>query len=187
MFVIKIVQELSVGTVDIKSSDHFFFEQDENGNFTYDEDLHEIGAVVDDICSIMEDNSVIKFIFTGFGKKEWALSVGSNLPAVLVDIPGCISDIESGKETELDLYQTGNGILKFLQKDNKIKVTCEKCETLVESEELEKDALVKMLKNILIEFVNVAQESCVELTKVGLFQGWIKSLEANNILHFTSS
>jgi hypothetical protein len=73
----------------------------------YDQDNDNVVSIICDVCDALE--SSYDFIFSGFGKERWPVSMG-DFSTFIEQIPEALLAIRAKKPTGIDLFEQGIGL-----------------------------------------------------------------------------
>lgn len=66
-----------------------------------------------------------RFVVSGFGQEKWPVSVDTDLPIFLEQLPDLLKSIESRKNFRLDFYEQGvERYLSFILSDAEYSISC---------------------------------------------------------------
>jgi hypothetical protein len=91
----------------------------------YDEELHDVNAIIMDLCIALGETHAFEFRVSGFGDERWPLDIATDLATVLGQLPGALSACAAGAPFELNLFEQGvERRLEFEPKDTCYEVRC---------------------------------------------------------------
>lgn len=91
----------------------------------YDEDLHDVNAIIMDLCIALGDTNAFEFRISGFGDDQWPVDVMTDLATVLRQLPAALAACAKGDSFELDLFEQGiERRLEFVSRQGSYDVHC---------------------------------------------------------------
>jgi hypothetical protein len=88
------------------------------------EDVGDFESLVMYSCELLSETDC-RFLVSGFGQKEWPVSIEYDLSTVLEQLPDLISGIRAGEVSELDFYAQGTQrILDFIPGAERLEIKC---------------------------------------------------------------
>jgi hypothetical protein len=92
---------------------------------TYDEELDSIASVLFDVCDALAEIGEIHFSVGGFGQRDWAASVRTDLCVALEQMPDISRALARGEGFELDFYEQGlERTVRFARRGSELTVAC---------------------------------------------------------------
>lgn len=91
----------------------------------YDEELHDVNAIVMDLCIALGETHAFEFRVSGFGDDHWPLDVATDLATVLGQLPSALVACAACAPFELNFFEQGvERRLEFEPKDTCYEVRC---------------------------------------------------------------
>ena len=91
----------------------------------YDEDLHDVNAVIMDLCASLGDTHAFEFRVAGFGDERWPVDVTTDLATVVEQLPRVLAACKMGESFELSLFEQGiERTLEFVPQGHSFQVRC---------------------------------------------------------------
>lgn len=95
--------------------------------FHYDEDLDNHISVLSDICVILEQSGVVKFLVSGFGQRPWPVDVRTDLAILLEQLPELAKFVNSQQLDVCNICFYEQGIerdLRFTMRGQNVDILC---------------------------------------------------------------
>jgi hypothetical protein len=146
----------------------------------YDEHYDDEIIVIKDICEILTETKIVNFRVSGFGEDNWPVSVDSDLPTILEQLPEVLRSI-SNNHYPFDLYFYEQGIqrcLTFEERDELAHIRCASGTSWVPKPPIiimSKSEIKSQLCTLRKVFIEVAQQVCPRLSSSSLFKKWCGS------------
>ncbi len=131
----------------------------EEPDSAYEDDLHDVNAIIMDMCEALADTKSFVFRIGGFGEERWPVDVATDLSVVLEQLPLALGATTRRLPFELDLYEQGiERRLEFVPTGDRYQITCRYIGSGVEPtvEDIPADVLEKMLCDLGRAFCKVA-------------------------------
>lgn len=142
----------------------------------YDHGLDDIRSIIKDFCFFISDKS--RFIVSGFGQERWPVSVDTDLPIFLEQLPDLLKSIESRKNFRLDFYEQGvERYLSFILLDDEYSISCisfTEWQPLPFSERINIDELEEMLLSVKLSFKDALELCASWLLKDKWVLDWLE-------------
>jgi hypothetical protein len=142
----------------------------------YDDDLDDITSLVMDICSYLDEVSLISFIVEGFKEMKWPVDVRTDLSSIIPQVPVAIKKLADRQECDIQFFEQGiERELRFKCNDGKIIVECYSLlgdPVTAETEIIQYDELLMMFKSLMDSFIKTSKYVCPKITNHYLFKEW---------------
>jgi hypothetical protein len=91
----------------------------------YDDALHDVNAIIMDLCAALDDTGAFEFRVSGFGDERWPVDVGIDLATVLEQLPKALRAAHQGHRFEIGFYEQGlQRELHFCPRGKSCEVRC---------------------------------------------------------------
>lgn len=82
-------------------------------------------GLISSLCEELEASDLLRFEISGFGQEPWFVTVETDLPILLEQLPDVRDDLLSGRAFEIDFYEQGlERKLCFEPKEGEFLVSC---------------------------------------------------------------
>jgi hypothetical protein len=139
------------------------------------EDLEDYEYLVMRGCGALAETDAA-FRIGGFGKDDWAFTVGYDMSAFMEELPYLIDALRSGNATEIDLYPQGvERTLTFSPADGLVRVTCESRTSWVPRPDVEvcvADDLLSMCVRLARDFATALDSAVPPIAQLAPFDRW---------------
>ncbi|MCG8425713.1 MAG: hypothetical protein MJE77_48150 [Proteobacteria bacterium] len=147
---------------------------------TYEEELHDVNAIIADMCIALGDTGSFEFRIAGFGESPWPLDVTTDLAIVLEQLPAAMASCSRNEPFQLDLYEQGvERRLDFIPSGKIYRVSCNSFSDWIpepNAEEISIEDLRMMLSGIAKKFCELATGLLPETSKHPWFQEYARTL-----------
>jgi hypothetical protein len=128
----------------------------------YDENLHDVNAIIMDLCIALGDTHAFEFRISGFGDDRWPVDVTTDLATVLRQLPDVLAKCAKGDPFVLDLFEQGvERRLEFSPLHGLHEVRCSSgtaWRPRSQSEKIETTALIAMLHDLKSTFCHICEK-----------------------------
>lgn len=125
----------------------------------YEDDLHDVNAILMDICIALGDTSSFIFQVSGFGDENWPVTVSTDLATIMMQLPSALTSCNETRPFRIDFFEQGvERTLDFVPEDDFYRVTCI---TLTDwcpnpaTEVIQSETVCTMLEDLGQKFCNV--------------------------------
>lgn len=147
-------------------------------NRTYDSDKDDVRSILKDFCQAIGKRG--EFLVSGFGQESWPVSVETDLPVFLEQLPFVLGAIDEGAATEIAFYEQGiESFISLEPTDGKYVATCvsgTNWKPHPMMEEMDREKLGEMLRTVREEFIRAFSEAAPDLFEHPWVQQWLKGL-----------
>jgi hypothetical protein len=141
----------------------------------YDPELDDVRAILFDVCQFI--NQTGYFRISGFGQANWPVTLDTDLPVFLEQLPTVLREISLGKSTEIDFYEQGVERIIILDPVEEFyELSCTSQTNWQPNPKVERIShidLKQMMSNILENFLNLVRIIAPELAQHPWMQGWL--------------
>lgn len=90
-----------------------------------EEKFDDLNGLITSLCEELEASEHLRFEIAGFGQAPWFVTVGTDLPVLLEQLPEVRDDLLAGRSFEIDFYEQGlERRLSFEPEGNDFLVSC---------------------------------------------------------------
>lgn len=143
----------------------------------YDENLHDVNAIVMDMCIALGDANAFEFRVSGFGDERWPVDVATDLATVLQQLPGALTACAKGEPFDLDLFEQGiERRLEFVPRGESYEVRCSSRTDWYPAPEVERidaKAVFAMLHRLKRTFCDMCEKLLPETSAHPWFQQYV--------------
>jgi len=140
----------------------------------YDEGLHDVNAIIMDLCIALGETHAFEFRVSGFGDDRWPVDVATDLATVLRQLPGALAACAKGDPFELDLFEQGiERRLEFVPQRGSYEVRCSSrtdWNPEPEVEQIKAESVLAMLHALKSMFCQVCEKLLPETSAHPWFQ-----------------
>jgi hypothetical protein len=141
----------------------------------YDPEFDDIRSILVDVCQFIGKEGL--FRISGFGETNWPVTLDSDLPVFLEQLPGVLRDVFGAKLTEIDFYEQGIERTVILNPvENFYELSCTSQTHWQPSPKVERISQVdlkQMLAKALETFINLVRMIAPDLEQHPWLQDWL--------------
>lgn len=144
----------------------------------YKDEQDDIRSLLTDLCDVISEEDIALFEVSGFGDPAWPVTVATDLPVFLEQLPEAISRASAGENFVLDFYEQGvERRLSFQRSSDSYGILCESSTDWAPdpaTEMISTESILAMLGEVRDKFSRLAKHVSPGTASHRWFIGWLE-------------
>ena len=141
----------------------------------YNPEVDDIRSILADICQFIDN--ICHFKISGFGQNSWPVTMNTDLPVLLEQLPKVLKAVSLGNSTEIAFYEQGiERIIVLHSIEDFYELSClsqTNWQPDPKVEHINTINLIEMIANFLEKFTHLVCSIAPQLAKHQWFKDWL--------------